>query len=51
MSFKSLTEHCTGGTICIRVCYVAPVQCYVNNLNNVTENYQIKHELRKWGPF
>ena len=20
--FKSLTEHCTGGTVCIRVCYV-----------------------------
>jgi len=19
---KSLTEHCTGGTVCIRVCYV-----------------------------
>jgi len=22
MSFKSLTEHCTGDTVCIRACYV-----------------------------
>ena len=27
------------------------VQCFVNDLNDVTENDQIKHELRKWGPF
>ena len=26
---------------------VPPVQCSVNDLNGVTENNQIKHELRK----
>jgi len=50
--FKSLTEHCTGGTVCIMVCYVyctGVVQCSINDLNGVTENDQIKHELRKMG--
>jgi len=53
---KSLTEHCTCGTVCIRVCYVYPntncvtctiVQCFVNDLDDVTEKDQIKHELQK----
>jgi len=48
--FKSLTEHCTGGTVCIRMCYVyctGVVQCSVNDFNGVTGKDQIKHELRK----
>jgi len=50
MSFKSLTEHCTGGTVCIMVYYVyctGMIQCSINDLNDVTEKDQIKHELRK----
>ena len=30
---------------------VPHVQCFVTDLNDVTKNDQIKHELRKWGHF
>ena len=30
---------------------MSPVQCSINDLNGVIEKDQIKHELRKWGPF
>jgi len=50
MPFKSVTEHCTSGTVCITLHWSVlrvPVQCFVTNLNGVTKNDQIKYELRK----
>jgi len=48
MPFKSITEQCTGGTVCITLHWgvlCVPVQCSVNDLNGVTKKDQIKHDL------
>jgi len=30
---------------------VSPLHCSVSDVNSIREKDQIKHELRKWGPY